>query len=200
LDTNATNDWLGSKAAAKSAIQQIEGQRQLLNGKNISNLLMWIKHGIAKDNEKLATAGAFALSQKQLKEKNNFFIVNFPELYEEYNALPESEKLKYTDVSEYIQIKYPDAWKEHRDEYERLEQQQIQETYDFQTKPSLVPNVPASSSTLDVAYKKGGRLRGTTRYRNEPDEQVWIDSNKAVHAAVAKLQDNTIKLLLRALK
>lgn len=199
-DTNVANDWLASKAAGNSAIQQIEGQRQLLNGKNISNLLMWVKRGIAKDNEKLDTAGAFALSQKQLKQKNQFFIINFPQYYEEYNALPESEKLKYTDISDYIQIKYPADWEKHRSEYERLEQNQIQETYDFQTRTSLIPNIPASASTLDVSYKKGGRLRGTTRYRNEPDEQVWIDSNKAVHAAVAKLQDNTIKLLLRALK
>lgn len=200
LDTNVANDWLGSKAAANSAIQQIEGQRQLLNGKNISNLLMWIKHGVSKDVEKLDTAGAFALSQKQLKEKNQFFIVNFPERYEEYNLLPESEKLKYTDVSDYIQTKYPTEWEMYRRQYEQLEQNQIQETYDFQTEPGLLPNVSPSAGELDVNYKKGGRLRGTTRYRNEPDEQVWIDSNKAVHAAVAKLQDNTIKLLLRALK
>ena len=133
---------------------------------------MWIKRGIAKDNEKLDTAGAFALSQKQLKQKNQFFIINFPQYYEEYNALPESEKLKYTDISDYIQIKYPADWEKHRSEYERLQQNQIQETYDFQTRTSLIPNIPASASTLDVSYKKGGRLRGTTRYRNEPDEQV----------------------------
>jgi hypothetical protein len=49
-------------------------------------------------------------------------------------------------------------------------------------------------------YKKGGRLRGHTRYTLEPDERIWIDNNKAAHAAVAKLSDNVIKLILKALK
>jgi hypothetical protein len=52
-----------------------------------------------------------------------------------------------------------------------MEQNQIQETYDLQTRTRLLPNAPASASPIDVE-KKGGRLRGTTRYRNEPDEQV----------------------------
>ena len=107
IDTDIENDWRLRKAASESAIGQLEGQRNLLTGKNISNLMMWIKRGIVKDNEKLDAASAFALSQKQLKEKKQFFINNFPKYYEEYNALPENEKLKYTDVSDYIQIKYP---------------------------------------------------------------------------------------------
>lgn len=53
---------------------------------------------------------------------------------------------------------------------------------------------------LTTRYKKGGYLRGSTRYKNEPDEQIWIDNNKSTHKAIAKLSDNTIKLLLRALK
>jgi hypothetical protein len=34
----------------------------------------------------------------------------------------------------------------------------------------------------------------------EPDERIWVDNNRAAHKAVAKLNDNVIKLLLRALK
>jgi hypothetical protein len=48
--------------------------------------------------------------------------------------------------------------------------------------------------------KKGGRVNGNTRYTLEPDERIWIDNNKAAHAKIAKLNDNAIKLLLRALK
>jgi hypothetical protein len=57
-----------------------------------------------------------------------------------------------------------------------------------------------SSIGVPLYRKKGGRLTGKTRYRYEPDEQILIDNNKAAHAAIAKLNDNTIKLLLRALK
>jgi hypothetical protein len=48
--------------------------------------------------------------------------------------------------------------------------------------------------------KKGGRVNGNTRYTLEPDERLLIDNNKAAHAKIAKLNDNAIKLLLRALK
>ena len=108
------------------------------------------------------------------------------------------EKLKYTDLADYIQTKYPSKWAEAKAAYDDMQKRQVQEVYNFKTRTSIVPNVPATYGPLTA--KKGGRLRGNTRYKNEPDEQVWIDSNKAVHAAVAKLQDNTIKLLLRALK
>lgn len=199
IDSTVANDWLASKAASNSAAEQIEGQRQLLRGKNISNLLMWIKRGIASDKEKLDTAGEFALSQAQLKAKHDFFVTNFPDAYTEYNTLPPEEKLKYTDIADFIQIKYPQDWLKYKEDYDKLENDQIKETYDFKVRPTLLPNVSPTFSTI-ATQKKGGRLRGNTRYKNEPDEQVWIDSNKAVHAAVAKLQDNTIKLLLRALK
>ena len=55
------------------------------------------------------------------------------------------------------------------------------------------------TSSIGIA-RKGGTLRGNTRYKNEPDEQIWIDNNKATQQAIAKLSDNVIKLLLRALK
>ena len=48
--------------------------------------------------------------------------------------------------------------------------------------------------------KKGGRVNGNTRYTLEPDERIWIENNKATHRAIGKLSDNTIKLLLKALK
>lgn len=56
-----------------------------------------------------------------------------------------------------------------------------------------------NTSSVGIA-RKGGTLRGNTRYKNEPDEQIWIDNNKATQQAIAKLSDNVIKLLLRALK
>ena len=55
-------------------------------------------------------------------------------------------------------------------------------------------------SFLLPRYKKGGRTNGTTRYTLDPDERIWVENNKAAHEAIAKLSDNTIKLLLRALK
>lgn len=48
--------------------------------------------------------------------------------------------------------------------------------------------------------KKGGTLNGKTRYKHEPDEEIWINQNKATHRAVAKLNDNIIKTFLKTLK
>ena len=62
--------------------------------------------------------------------------------------------------------------------------------------PGIVTGKTAKTDIL----KKGGHVHGKTRYTMEPDEQIWIDNNKATHKAIAKLSDNTIKLLLRALK
>jgi len=56
-----------------------------------------------------------------------------------------------------------------------------------------------SSAGIDK-MKKGGRVNGHTRYTLEPDERIWIENNKATHRAIGKLSDNTIKLLLKALK
>ena len=49
------------------------------------------------------------------------------------------------------------------------------------------------------SLKKGGRV-GKNRYKNEPEEDVWIDQNRAVHKQVAKLSDDIIKIFLKTLK
>ena len=49
------------------------------------------------------------------------------------------------------------------------------------------------------SVKKGGKI-GTNRYKNEPDEDIWINQNKATHKLVAKLNDNIIKTFLKTLK
>ena len=201
LDTETANEGIVSEASAKAARAQLNGQEALLAGKNISNAITYGKYITNQDIEKLDTAGKAALSRAQLYEKNQFFVKNYPDLYKEFNSLSPSEKLKYTDIADYIQINYPVRWAEHEKEYDEMNDRQVKDQYDFATKTTLLPNVAPTYSPVGVSsQKKGGRLRGNTRYKNEPDEQVWIDSNKAVHAAVAKLQDNTIKLLLRALK
>ena len=198
LDAQYANHNSDSIAASNAAQELHKAEGDLLKGQNFRNFMTYIKYLANKDVEKLDTASEYGLSQWYDDQKTQLFNREVPNIVTEYNALTPQEKLNYSDLSEYIQTKYPTEWLRIKPLYEDLYKQQINDVYKFKTNTTLLPYRPQNSGNL--VYKKGGRVRGTTRYRNEPDEQVWIDSNKATQAAVAKLEDNVIKLLLRALR
>ena len=190
-----------SHAAAEAAKEQITAQENLLAGKSIDNYLYEMEYGISKDQELLRNASTWKLAKEHERQLNSFYAANASEAVSAYNALSPDQKLQYTGVRDYLERMDPN-FNNYREALEALENQQLEEraetTYGATT---YLPYRPVVNGNLAVdKKKKGGYLRGNTRYKNEPDEQVWIDSNKAVHAAVAKLQDNTIKLLLRALR
>ena len=199
-DTQVANHNSDALAASRAAVQQVNAQETLLAGKSIDNYLYEMEYGISKDQELLKKGTEWRLAQKQDREWKDFYANNASTELSEYNALSPDEKLKYDDFCDYLQRVYPTKYLELREQIEAIENKQLNEKAEAQFgQTTYLPYRPIDNSPIS-SQKKGGLLRGNTRYKNEPDEQVWIDSNKAVHAAVAKLQDNTIKLLLRALK
>lgn len=199
-DTQVANHNSDALAASRAAVQQVNAQEALLAGKSIDNYLYEMEYGISKDQELLKKGTEWALAQRQDNEWKNFYTREAFEEFNKYNSLPPDEKLKYDDFRDYLQRVYPTKYLELREAIEEMENKQLNEKAEAQFgQTTYLPYRPVDNGPLST-YKKGGLLRGNTRYKNEPDEQIWIDSNKAVHAAVAKLQDNTIKLLLRALK
>ena len=198
LDAQYANHTSDSIAASMAAQELHRAEGDLLRGQNFRNFMTYIKYLNNKDVEKLNSASELGLNQWYDDQKEQLFNRIVPEIVTEYNSLTPEQKLNYTDLSEYIQTKYPSKWLEIKPQYDQLYKRQINDIYKQRTNTTFLPYRPQEYG--DLIYKKGGRVRGTTRYKNEPEEQIWIDSNKATQAAIAKLEDNVIKLLLRALK
>jgi len=87
---------------------------------------------------------------------------------------------------------YEDAWNAHQ---KALNDKRIA----LYGKYNLNPTAQMLFRQRYGVLKKGGRV-GRNRYKNEPEEDVWINQNKAVHKQVAKLNDNIIKIFLKTLK
>jgi hypothetical protein len=87
-----------------------------------------------------------------------------------YNALPQDEKLKYIDFGDYLQRVHPDKYNEIREALEEIQKRQLSEKAEMEFGSTTY--LPYRVDESPVVRKKGGLLRGNTRYKNEPDEQV----------------------------
>ena len=118
--------------------------------------------------------------------------------YSEWMNLDSTTKDNYSDINDWLQraeankglwSTYENAWNEHQNSLNR-EREKLYMKYGL--------NPTAQMLYRQRYLKKGGRV-GRNRYKNEPEEDVWINQNKAVHKAVAKLNDNIIKIFLKTL-
>ena len=126
----------------------------------------------------------------------------FPGGRRAYDLLSDDEKLNYTDYADFLRKKYPEKWNANIDTINRLQSAYANNVRAWMYENGLNYSYPTflTGRQSPIGYKKGGYLRGSTRYTMEPDERIWVDNNKATHAAISKLSESTIKLLLRALK
>lgn len=118
--------------------------------------------------------------------------------YSEWMNLDQNTKDNYSDINDWLQraesnkglwINYENAWNEHQDSLNR-EREKLYMKYNLS---------PSAQALYRQRYlKNGGNVR-RNRYKNEPEEDVWIDQNRAVHKAVAKLNDNIIRIFLKTL-
>ena len=123
----------------------------------------------------------------------------------EWNNLGEMGQMNYTNFEDWLYKTYPNVWKDNNlGVYTDTNRQALLDDLAHKQIEIKLGSVPLSLMGTyhegNRHMKKGGRVNGTTRYKFEPDEQIWVDNNKAAHASVAKLSDEVIKLLLRALK
>ena len=107
---------------------------------------------------------------------------------------------KYLDMEDWYN-RSPNA-KKYRDAM-KVELEGLSQTRDTAfSKAAVDYGIPYRYRWLADYYKSGGTISTKTRnrYKNEPWEDIWINSNKSAHAAVAKLNDNIIRIFLKTLK
>ena len=117
--------------------------------------------------------------------------------YSEWMNLDQSVKDNYSDINDWLQRadSNKEWWKLNENAWNSNQQALNDELQKLYMRYNLSP---AAQTLYRQRYKKGGRV-GRNRYKNEPEEDVWINQNKAVHKAVAKLNDNIIKIFLKTL-
>lgn len=201
------NDNAMRRAAINSAIKQQAMELTQRRGQSWENLGLEIQNNLKKDRDVMLNYNRAQYAKQLQSDYDNKFDQYFPGARAAYNALPVEEAAKYTDLEDYVRRTRQNDWAAHVNDLASLQEansQLMQEwIYGNALNYSYPGFITGRTSSVGVPlgrYKKGGSLRGSTRYKNEPDEQIWIDNNKATHKAIAKLGDNTIKLLLRALK
>ena len=182
-----------TNAAIDAAIFDAKNERLIGDITSDQNRSLEIRNKLNQDRQ-LATQIALSDREKQYNsDLENYYKTNFGDLYTKYSNLP-SDQVDYSSFQDYVYKTDPNLWNRKVNGIKALEN-----AYNADVKRLSIRN-RANFPNLVSLSKKGGYLRGSTRYTKEPDEQIWIDNNKAAHKAIAKLEDNMIKLLLRALK
>ena len=195
------NENAAKHAAINSAIKKLYANRTQMHGASGNNLGLEFENNVKTDLEYLNKYKEFAYDQQAQEAYDKWLDQQFVGERARYNALPWNEKSQYIDFEDYLE-RNSEKYGPLAAEIERRKKEMALGKLDWRRNNVLNYRYPnwllGNSST--VGYKKGGYLRGSTRYTMEPDERIWVDNNKAAHKAIAKLNDNVIKLLLRALK
>lgn len=200
-------------ATINSALYNPDIQLNAERKQSFENKMLEIRNKINRQTDILNRLQVNRLTDKYNKEYDSALdqLNGIAALRKEWNKLGTIGQSEYTDFEDYL-YKYDNgvSWKKNNwgtdiDRLKNTRDDAIQAaTAGIMVNPYLLRLLgtfnEANYHPNYYQFKKGGRLRGTTRYTLEPDERIWIDNNKAVHQLVSKLSDNTIKLLLRALK
>ena len=190
-------------AAINSAIKQQDMELTQRRAQSWENLGLEIQNNLKKDKDVILnynkTQEQIRLQKEYDKTLDNIFGAK---ARNDYNSLGATEAANYTDYEDYLSQKYPDLYRSRIKDITAAQEARISNMRKWLYLNGLNYSYPSfiTGKTSTYGYKKGGYLRGSTRYTLEPEERIWIDNNKATHQAIAKLSDNTIKLLLRALK
>lgn len=199
LDTNTANENARMDAYFDMTSHDPKLAQMMRNWQTKENFRMQMLNMINKDINTIYGYKQNKFNMDQSREFDSWLRSHYADEVEAYSKLDYSQRMQYADLEDYIERTNPNAV-----EAIRVQKQLMQEQYlDWLRRNGTTFNygwLSGRTSPETDAYKKGGTLRGKTRYTMEPDERIWVDNNKAAHAAVAKLSENTIKMLLKALK
>lgn len=200
--TTTANSNRARNAAINSALYNPELEFIQRRGQSIENLGLEIQNNIKQDRNVILNHQRDLELQKETNILNNKLDAMFPGGRRAYDLLSDDEKLNYTDYADFLRKKYPEKWNANIDTINRLQSAYANNVRAWMYENGLNYSYPTflTGRQSPIGYKKGGYLKGSTRYTMEPDERIWVDNNKATHAAISKLSESTIKLLLRALK
>lgn len=198
MDANAWNDFMNQYRGAR----MIEGQANEDHMRNIAeslqNVLLQERAKLSQSIDKFAD---FDFRQK-IQNNTNLSEGQLNTLYVEsgaraaYNADP--DKNNYVDIADWIDSSpkgapFKTSLRKQIDEINEGLQIANRDAY-------IKTKIPYGHQRL--YGKSGGKIsvKSKNRYKNEPWEDIWINSNKAAHSAAAKLSDNIIKTFLKTLK
>lgn len=199
------NDNAMRRAAIDSAIKEQAMALTQRRGQSWENLGLEIQNNLKKDRDIMLDYNR----SKEAARLQNVYDENIDSLFgaearTKYRGLSADDAAKYTDFDDYLSRNsdYSNIYKQNVDQIAKWQEEKSDNMGKWMYLNALNYSYPSliTGRKSIAGFKKGGYLRGNTRYKNEPDEQIWIDNNKSTHKAIAKLSDNTIKLLLRALK
>lgn len=190
-------------ASIDSAIKQQDMILTQRRAQSWENLGLEIQNNLKKDRDIMLNYDKAQEQTRLQKEYDRTIDQIFgSQARNEYNALSADEAANYTDYDDYLNKKYNSIYRQNIETINKAQEARVNKMRKWLYLNGLNHSYPTfiTGKRSPYGYKKGGYLRGSTRYTLEPDERIWIDNNKATHQAIAKLSDNTIKLLLRALK
>ena len=183
------------------SLYDVENSRKQLKAsgllQKLQSVLGWSRENrwkLNQDREAIAAQNTNNMLNSKLEKFNSDLQKAFAKDYENWKTVDQS--LYDNDFRTYLAKVNPTEFNPVKSSWEERYNRDIRSVSDYNRQQKL--NFPFFYKQQYA--KKGGRVNGTTRYTLEPDERIWIDNNKAVHSHVAKLNDNAIKLLLKAIK
>ena len=206
---NTSNQNAARRAAINSAIKQQAMELTQRRAQSWDNLGLEFQNNLYKDRQVMLNYNRARQAQALEKAYDTQIDEWFPDARTKYNRLSPEAAAQYYDFEDYLRKspEYSGIFNQKVNDIAELQENKINEMNKWMYENGLNYSYPRIITGWNTPigingerFKKGGRLNGSTRYTLEPDERIWTDNNKATHAAIAKLSENTIKLLLRALK
>ena len=199
LDTNTANENARMDAYFDMTSHDPNLAKMMRNWQTKENFRMQMLNMINKDINTIYGYKQNKFNMDQSREFDSWLRSNYADEVKAYSELDYNQRMQYADLEDYIERTNPGAVEAIRAKKQLMQEQYLGWLYQNGTTFNYDWLRGRTSPETD-AYKKGGALRGKTRYTMEPDERIWVDNNKAAHAAIAKLNESTIKMLLKALK
>ena len=181
-----------ARDAKEMARNQFEAAKETEKQASIQQALYELQARLSQDQQYRS-----AINTKEYADKLNAgfdkYLANLSQTdWDKWNTLTPEQQYDYGDFRNYLAKVNPTVYANNR--------MMIEKRYKDMSDAIQLSQLRGRANFPVLFNKKGGRVNGNTRYTLEPDERIWIDNNKAAHAKIAKLNDNAIKLLLRALK
>lgn len=209
------NQNIARQKAIDSAIKQQDLEFLQRHAQSLENLGLEVQNNLNSDINYMNNYNQFTFENAQQKKFDEYIDGLFSVYKAEYNSLDYTNKAKYASFLDYMEKVHPEEYNKQAEAIKLRQAQDYETLLEWNRRNKLNYWYPAHvmgyNSTVGIPrsgilkkhgekLKKGGRINGHTRYTLEPDERIWIENNKATHRAIGKLSDNTIKLLLKALK
>lgn len=205
LDANAENDFRARLAGLKLNLSQNDASLTTQTAQSIQNIA---REWRTNYDEQLKRYNQLAYNTditNATKMADNRWLglvrTNHSDAWNAWNSLSTVDKNKYgNDFTTWAQ--QSSYWPSMESDYIANRDALRKTTLNAYKNYNLLPELKwmFRDRYAIPSSKKGGTLNGKTRYKHEPDEEIWINQNKSAHRAVAKFNDNIIKTFLKTLK